>query len=1227
MYKIPAPVRVLLTGFILCLSFASWAQKKNYNSLLWEITGNGLSRPSYLFGTMHISNKMVFHLSDSFYMGIRNSDVVAIELNPEQWQTEIPRMNRQGNLIRYYSSFYYPDYLKEQTFTEDGFLSGLQACLRFEPELNDALLYRNESRLDNFQEDTYLDLYIYQTGRKLGKMAAGVETYSGSQRMMIEAMVDAALEKEKKRPQMESTGYFDINQLLQDAYRRGDLDMLDSLNALSGSARSFTEKFLYKRNEMQAASMDSIMKKHSLFVGVGAAHLPGTRGVIELLRQKGYKLRPVFMQDRDAQQKKYIDSLTVPVSFSVQYAADSSFSVAVPGRLNEVDNGYADVRHYADMGNGAYYLISRVRINRLFNGFSDQKIQRMIDSMLYENIPGTILSSTALSRSGYKGLDIVNRTRKGDVQRYQLWITPSELLIFKMGGKGNYVQGKEAETFFSSISFREAGAAKSWQPFTPASGGFTVRMPDAPRLSYKASGNDRLPEWKYEATDPATGEQYAVYRKGIYSFSFIGADTFDLGLMAESFGSSDQWEKKRSVRLLKEHGRAVKELELTAKNGDRVRARAVMFGPQYYLLIHRGKGKTLSEDREFFSSFVFSPFNYPAALPYTDTMTHFSTRTAVRPEFDRDMVEMLQYAKQSEALIRKNVRFYSNNPETRSANFVSEETSEVIVVNSYEYPRYTHIRDSAGFWQEQFIFDSTLVLHRCIPQQRGSGARGWLLEWSDTGSTRLIRRLVLVQGMNMAVASTVVDSTLPESAFVRNFFDSFDMHGVPQGSSLYTPKHELFFRDYYSKDSVTSNKAKLALSYVYYGKEGYPAIVKAIAGLRAKDADYYDLKNKFIAELGFIRDSTVVNDVAATLRKLYLDAGDTTLFQNSILRALARLRTPSATSVLKELVLQDPPAFDEQYAYGELFSDYYDSLRLAAPLYPELLNLSTIEDFKDPVRDLLAASVDSGYIKPDVYEDNIGNIYFDAKIALKKMRNADERSYGQDADQEETYTYRTVAPRYGGNTTMNRYISLLAPFYNKNPNLPKFFAQLLASSDMSVKAGAGLAMLRYGHPVPDSLWQGIASDPANRVPLWIKLKSAGRTELFPGKYRTGESLAAGLLYQSLDKRLDSLVLLEKRSGIFGDPATTTYIYKYKLKKEDGWQLAFSSALEPKGRQAEIVYTGYNLAGGRVPVSREEAKEAITQGLKRLAITAQPSGSQFYANTDGGVPEPAMEAED
>src|SRR3982750_3411995 len=77
--------------------------EKKYQGLLWEISGNGLSKPSYLFGTMHVSNKLAFHLADSFYNAIKNTDMVALELNPEFWQKDMVKMGTaQEQLENFY---------------------------------------------------------------------------------------------------------------------------------------------------------------------------------------------------------------------------------------------------------------------------------------------------------------------------------------------------------------------------------------------------------------------------------------------------------------------------------------------------------------------------------------------------------------------------------------------------------------------------------------------------------------------------------------------------------------------------------------------------------------------------------------------------------------------------------------------------------------------------------------------------------------------------------------------------------------------------------------------------------------------------------------------------------------------------------------------------------------------------------------------------------------------
>ncbi|HLZ89596.1 MAG TPA: TraB/GumN family protein, partial [Puia sp.] len=419
---------------------------KKYPALLWEITGNGLKKPSYLFGTMHVSSKLVFHLSDSFYLDIRNAEVVALELDPQLWQDQLFRFENLQSNLRFYTQGAPNDLINEKSFQLERYEDRLKSALSEEPTVINGLLYRTYRTQADFEEDTYLDLYIYQTGKKLGKQATGVENYFQTERLVMEATQDMLKDKKKKAPDTDGESAYDIERKTQEAYRKGDLDLLDSLERIMEPSESYMEKFLYRRNEIQAASIDSIVQRHSLFVGVGAAHLPGRRGVIELLRKKGYTLRPVVMPDRDATRRDDIDRIKVPVTFSTFTSEDGDFSVQLPGKLyRRSDSRSPDSWQYADMGNGAYYMIGRVKTHSSFLGQKEETVLRKADSLLYENIPGKILKKTPVTRNGYRGFDITARTRRGDIQRYNILVTPGEVWVFKMSGTNNYVEGPEAE--------------------------------------------------------------------------------------------------------------------------------------------------------------------------------------------------------------------------------------------------------------------------------------------------------------------------------------------------------------------------------------------------------------------------------------------------------------------------------------------------------------------------------------------------------------------------------------------------------------------------------------------------------------------------------------------------------------------------------------------------------------------------------------------------------------
>lgn len=1184
--------------------------KDRYPSLLWEITGNGLRQPSYLFGTMHISNKMVFNLNDSFYAAIKSVDAVAIELDPEYWQQEIPRVGRQGETYRYYTSTYYTDFLTERSYTEGDFTDQLKEVLRTEPELNDALLYRNESSIDNFQEDTYLDLYIYQTGKKLGKQTTGVETFVAAQRMMVEAYIDMANDKTRKNNSETSGWYADLGQQLQDAYRRGDLDMLDSLNTLTEQSRLFTKKFLYDRNVIQAHSIDSIVKTKRLFVGVGAAHLPGKEGVIELLRARGYRLRPVYMQNRNAGQKEFIDSLTVPVHFRRQFASDSFYSVAVPGKLNDIDNnGEFSKVYYADMGNGSYYLVSRVKTNILFNGYDEQKQRHLVDSLLYENIPGKIIAKKEIIKDGYKGLDILNRTRKGDVQRYQIYVTPAELLIFKTGGKGKYVYGPEADSFFNSIEMRAQAATANWSLFHPPAGGFTIRMPDIPRSFYALKGPDNLPVWKYESVDPSTGNVYGVFKKSIYSFDFIEQDTFDLSLMEESFCNAAFVAKKISRSRSVYKGRPVLDVTLRARNGDYVKARFLLQGPHYYMLALRTKDKSF-DPAPFFNTFDITAYQYPKPVAYVDTNLKFEVQTPVFPSMDKDIMDMLMYVKKNDPGQKAgaDVRI----PEHGHANFISEATGEVVAVNAYFYPRYFYVKDSALFYRNLLVPDSTLIIAKKEYLSRDNVTKGILLYLRDTGSTRMIKKLMLVQGHHILTLATVVDSTVPESAFISTFYKTFSLQHDKPAPSIFDNKRNVFFKDYYSSDSLDRKRARASIRSVYFGKEGYPELKKALHNLSRKDKDYYEVKAAFIAELGYCRDTAIRDEVIAALQDIYNATADTALFQNAALAALGKLEDRKATKLFRDLVLQDPPAFEDEYEYNDLFRVYSDSLKLAADLYPDLMNLTMIEEYKEPVYRLLVDLLDSNYIRPGLYERYVGNIYFDAKQAFKKLQNGSDRSSLKDDEEEEdpgnSRRYRTIDTF---NNNLYYYEALLMPFYDKNQNLPVFFNKLLQSNDRQVRLNTAMLMLQYKRPVADSIWHTLAADEQYRAYLYSRLQRVGKQDLFPALYKSQEMLSSSMMNAYMGNRLDSLSLLLQKEMYYKGQKGKVYFYKYRTRKDGEWKIAINGLLLDKNKA--VVNDGSLFMVTEKPLLSDlPVSEQLERQLKRLMISNQESGRAFYS---------------
>ncbi len=1194
---------LLLCAFsVLFIQAQTVKKEKKYPSLLWEITGNGTKKPSYLIGTMHVSSKMAFNLPDSFYLAVKSAQVVALETNPETWQEDMNKYDldgvMRGGYNRWEGSVSGPsDYLNIKTLKFFKYDGKLERSMFSNPSAINNLLYRsygNESA--DFEEDTYLDMYIYQCGKKWGKNVAGVEDYGESMRLMMEAYKDAAKEKNRKE-----RSYGDMDEAysadkLQEAYRKGDLDLLDSINTYNSVSAAFDEKFLYRRNEIQAESIDSIIKSGSiLFVGVGAAHLPGDRGVIEMLRAKGYKLRPVKMGERASKTKEQVDKLRVPVVFKTIESEDGFYKVDIPGKFYKYgEDGALDQQQYADMANGSYYMVTRVMTNAWLWNNNTEDVLKKVDSLLYENIPGKIISKTPVLKNGYKGYDIVNRTRRGDLQRYHIFVTPFEVLFFKMSGNSDYVKGgDEARRFFGSIQLKEykpAGEpAGNWKKFSPVYGGFAVELPHLP-----FTGNDG--SWIYDAEDKSTATQYRVIRTDIHNYGFAEEDTFDLALMEESFMASEFIDSALQRKQTNYKGYPALEARYRDKQGGLFDVRYLIQGPHYYTLVAHGKQEQ-PEFQRFFQSFDIKPLQYKAASVQKDTALYFSVQTPVFPENKKIKLDIGSEETADEEDEETEAQLLENGA-YRGKLIENDTTGEKIHVAFYKSSRYHYSMDSSRLTRDRGFFyqdDSTWIIRNYKKTTLPGNRKVWDILVSDTGSSRAIWfKAYYKDGVTFTLTS-LTDTLTPPSDFVRQFYETFTPADTLNGINPFAKKSALFFGDLRSKDSVIRKKALNTISEIYLDSTDLPELKSAIMACNWEQKKYLNTKKELIGKLGEIKTRAS----ADYLRELYYSLGDTVQLVYPVLRGLLLHRNEYAYELFRTIIASEPPVLDfsDDYDYsynyartiysinrdygnggyggrGNFLDRLSDTLELTKKILPDLLPLLNLEDYKSPIMDLLGEMVDSNLLRPSDYVMYYNKFLLEAKQELKKQSIAEKKAAIQKAEaskEDNKGRNNRDDEEDDGNDLLTQYAQLLIPFWDSHPAVSPLISQMLASKDKKLKYNLLLQLMKKGRPYPDSLLRYFGGLDDYRYDLYSDLKEMKKLDKFPAMYNNHLDLGkSALLREKSYDKPDSLVYADRISTTYKGKKGYIYFFNYKMKKDDlNWKLAVVGLVPENPREFEF----------------------------------------------------------
>jgi uncharacterized protein YbaP (TraB family) len=281
---------LILTVFYF-ISSAVQAQEK---SLLWEVTNSAQNvKPSYLYGTMHIADKKIFHISDSALAAFQKCKVFAGEIIIDKGSR-----NKIAKLM-----FMPGDTTLEMFLGDSGYRkvkkcvrkkSGIMAAAlanRLKPIITLGLLAEKEFRRD---KSMTLDEFFQRRAIKNNMKLVGLESIEEQMGALDHISLRRQAMMLLEEVEYPATGKGDEAEEMLNVYLHQDITVLEKYAHEEGVPEEFTQDILLNRNYLMTDRIEKIISEQPSFIAIGAAHLAGKEGLIALLIAKGFKVRPII---------------------------------------------------------------------------------------------------------------------------------------------------------------------------------------------------------------------------------------------------------------------------------------------------------------------------------------------------------------------------------------------------------------------------------------------------------------------------------------------------------------------------------------------------------------------------------------------------------------------------------------------------------------------------------------------------------------------------------------------------------------------------------------------------------------------------------------------------------------------------------------------------------------------------------------------------------------------
>jgi uncharacterized protein YbaP (TraB family) len=404
-------MRILFVLFL----FISWVGKSQIyepeNALLWEISGNGIKEKSYLFGTFHNNHKDLFRFSDTVYFALDKVKSVALETD---LFALFKKMDVREDMVELQLDMYGDPYSTSKKASKT--------------------VYGDEDGMPQF-----MDAYFQQYATNSQKELFFFESYDD------QIKVFTGINKSKQPFLQENLlGFGELREeVIFNLYQKGNIEKIEEFTrkSLKYSKDGYVN-LIVTRNGIMAEGLDSIVKTTSVFCAIGAAHLGGNKGVINLLRQKGYTVRKVaatynelpITEKRKVKEKNYYNYQNQKLDVAAVF----------PGKPFEFVNDDGSIElTYCELGQGNTYVLQLIPIQ---------------DTLSLEEYANIHIASPSVLEPTKVQLDDGTLVMEGLSDSYpegMSWVRVNKnnslVVVMKVYGGNNFMASKRYKNFFAKV--------------------------------------------------------------------------------------------------------------------------------------------------------------------------------------------------------------------------------------------------------------------------------------------------------------------------------------------------------------------------------------------------------------------------------------------------------------------------------------------------------------------------------------------------------------------------------------------------------------------------------------------------------------------------------------------------------------------------------------------------------------------------------------------------------